>query len=154
MYILFIEHRLYTSLCFKLWTCIASYYYFFCLFFGAVPEAYGSSQARGLIGAAAANWHHTSQLCWILNLLSEARDQTWISMHTSHICFLWATTGTPLASYLIFLTDPWILGCITIPLVQVRQLRPHREVKYFAQDYSHWQSWDSSSGFLMWSLDS
>ena len=31
----------------------------FCLFFRAAPEAYGSSQATGQIGAAAASLHHS-----------------------------------------------------------------------------------------------
>ena len=54
----------------------------FCLFFRAAPAAYGSSQARGGNGAAAAslhhshsfNGHHSSRQGWILHLLSEARD--------------------------------------------------------------------------------
>ena len=38
--------------------------------------AYGSSQARGQIGATAAGPHHSSWECRSLNLLSEARDRT------------------------------------------------------------------------------
>ena len=38
--------------------------------------AYGSSQARGRIGATAAGLYHSSWQCQILNPLSEARDQT------------------------------------------------------------------------------
>ena len=34
------------------------YIFFFCLF-GAAPMAYGGSQARSLIGATAANLHHS-----------------------------------------------------------------------------------------------
>ena len=41
---------------------------------------------------------HSSRQRWILNPLSEARDQTHILMVTSQICFLWATTGTPFLS--------------------------------------------------------
>ena len=44
---------------------------------------YGSSQARGRIGPAAAGLCHSSQQRWILNLLSKARDQTHILMDTS-----------------------------------------------------------------------
>ena len=53
----------------------------------AAPEAYGDSQARGLIGAVAAglrhsharsephfDLHHSSWQHWILNPVSEARD--------------------------------------------------------------------------------
>ena len=36
------------------------YYYFFFFFFRAVPMAYGSSQVRDQIGAAAAGRHHSS----------------------------------------------------------------------------------------------
>ena len=38
--------------------------------------------------------HHSSQQCLILNLLSEARDRTWVLVDTSWIHFCWATTGT------------------------------------------------------------
>ena len=65
--------------------------------FRATPATYGSSQARGQTGAAAASLHHghshtrsklhlrpTPQLvqCWILPPLSEARDQTHIFTDT------------------------------------------------------------------------
>ena len=61
-----------------------------CLF-RAAPAAYGGSQARDRIGAVAASLHHghsnadpsricdlhhSSQQCWILNLLNKARDGT------------------------------------------------------------------------------
>ena len=73
----------------------------FCLI-GAVPVAYGGSQARGLIEAVAASLHqshsktrselrlrlyHSSQQCQILNPLSEARDWTCILMVPSQIHF-------------------------------------------------------------------
>ena len=38
---------------------------------------------------------HSSQQCWILNPLSEARGQTHILMNTSQIHFCYSTTGTP-----------------------------------------------------------
>ena len=65
--------------------------YLFFVFSRAAPVAYEDSQARGLIGAAATDLnqshsnvgsepfydlHHSSQKCWILNPLSEGRDQT------------------------------------------------------------------------------
>ena len=65
--------------------------------------AYGGSQARGQIGAAAASLHaratatpDLSRVCYlhhsswqhrILNALSKARDQTGILMDTSRVCF-------------------------------------------------------------------
>ena len=70
-----------------------------CLF-RASTTACGSSQARDRIGAVAAgltkatsmwdpSWvcdlHHSSQQCWILNLLSEARDGICILMDTSRV---------------------------------------------------------------------
>ena len=70
-----------------------SFFFFFCpfVFSWAVPEAYGGSQARGLIGAVAAglhqghsnadlsrvcDLHHSSLQLGILNPLRKARDQT------------------------------------------------------------------------------
>ena len=43
--------------------------------------------------------HHSSWQCRILNLLSEARDQTYNLIVTSQIHFHCATTGTPLFSF-------------------------------------------------------
>ena len=64
----------------------------------AAPAAYGGSQARGQTGAAAAGLHHVDMATrdpsciwdlyhslpqqWILNPLSEARDQTGIFTET------------------------------------------------------------------------
>ena len=39
--------------------------------------------------------YHSSWQCWILNLLSEARDQTHILMDASQIPFHCTTMGTP-----------------------------------------------------------
>jgi len=52
------------------------------------------------IAAATATWdpshifdlHHSSQQCWILKPLSEARDQTCILLDTSWVHYHWATT--------------------------------------------------------------
>ena len=76
-----------------------SFFLFFC-FFRVTLAAHGSSQARGPIGAAGASLHHShpmpdvscvcdlhhsSQQCWILNPLSEAKDWACILMDTSQI---------------------------------------------------------------------
>ena len=83
--------------------------FYFCLF-RAAPMAYGSSQVRGHIGAIAAdlyhnhgmpdpshvcNLHHSSQQCWILDPLIEARDRICVLMDTSQDHYHWATMGTP-----------------------------------------------------------
>ena len=39
--------------------------------------------------------HHSSQQCWILNPLSEARNWTWVLMNASQVRFHWAMMGTP-----------------------------------------------------------
>ena len=85
-------------------------FFAFCLF-RATPMAYGSSQARGPIGAIAAGLHHshshvrsephlrsTPQIMVtpILNPLSEARDGTHNLMVSSQIHFHCATTRTTL----------------------------------------------------------
>ena len=84
--------------------CIERWFFvfvWFCFFFRAIPAAYGSSQVRDSVGAAAGAYttatamqdpshvydlHHSSQQCWILNTLNKARDQTHILMDTSWVC--------------------------------------------------------------------
>ena len=61
---------------------------------GAAPVAYGGSQDRRWIGAAAAG-HITATASWIFNPLSEARDWTCVLMDTCWVCYCWATTGAP-----------------------------------------------------------
>ena len=78
--------------------------------------ACGDSQARGLIGAAAAglcyshshsnaglsrifDLHHSSQEHQILNPLSNTRDQTHNLMVPSQIRFHYATKGTPFTAF-------------------------------------------------------
>ena len=63
------------------------FFFFFSWIFRAAPMAYGGSQARGLIGAIAADLYHSSQQHWILNPLSEARDPTCVLMDTSQVCY-------------------------------------------------------------------
>ena len=72
------------------------YLFIFCLL-RAVPTAYGSSQARGQIGAADLSCisDHNSWQRWILNPLSKDKDRICILMDASQIRFCWATMGTP-----------------------------------------------------------
>ena len=82
--------------------------------FRAAPVAYGSSQAKGQIGAAAAgyttatampdpshfcNLHHSSWQCRILNPLSKAKDWTCIFMGASQIHFWLAANGSSCFSF-------------------------------------------------------
>ena len=48
--------------------------------------------------------YYSSGQCWILNPLSEARDQTCVLMDASQIPFFWATMGTPFIFYFYFLS--------------------------------------------------
>ena len=91
-------------------TCTLVYLLFFFCLFRAVPTAYGGSQGRDQIGAAATDLCHShsnmgselhlqptrsSQQRRILNPLSKARDRTCVLMNASQIGFHWTTTGTP-----------------------------------------------------------
>ena len=84
----------------------------FFFLFRAALVAYISSQTRGGIKAIAAslstatsiatadlscfcNLHHSSWQCWIVNPLSEVRDQICILRDTSLVPFHCATMGTP-----------------------------------------------------------
>ena len=58
----------------KCLTFLSFSFSFFFFFFRAAPAAYGNFQARGQIGATAANLHHSSGQPQILNPLSETRD--------------------------------------------------------------------------------
>ena len=65
--------------------CFFTLSFFLSCFLGPAPTAYGGSQARGPIRAAATGLHHSSQQCQILNPMNEARDQTCILMDPSRV---------------------------------------------------------------------
>ena len=53
------------------------------------------------VGAVATSLHHSSQQCWILNLLSKTRDGTHNLMVPSQIHFHCSMTGTPIIPFVI-----------------------------------------------------
>ena len=77
-------------------------FFFSFLLFTATPVAYGSSQARGQIRAAAATYATTCGKCQILNPLSEARDKNPILTETCRVLNLLSHSGN---SYIMLLTD-------------------------------------------------
>ena len=75
---------------------------------------YGGSQAKGPVElqllayttatamqdpSRVCDLHHSSQQCWILNPVNEARDQTHNLMVPSQIHFHCAMTGTPVFTF-------------------------------------------------------
>ena len=68
------------------WSLTLSFPFFLFLLF-VFFLSYGSSQARGQIGAAASSLHHSSQQHRVLNPMSEARDWICILMETSQVCY-------------------------------------------------------------------
>ena len=100
------------------------FFFFFFLLFRATLAAYGSSQARDQIRASAAAgprrhshsnarskprlWPSPDLVAkWILNPLSEARDQTHIFMDTLSFLTCWSTMGTPQICFSL-----WKLLCL------------------------------------------
>ena len=75
------------------WLSERFFFVCFFVFFRAAPAAYGGSQARGWIGAAASGLQHSSWQCQILNPLSEARDWTCILMDTNWVLNLMSHSG-------------------------------------------------------------
>ena len=68
-----------------------------------VPRLGDESELK-LLAYTTATWdpsricdlHHSSWQCWILDPLSEARDQTQVFMDPSQVCCCWAMMGTPM----------------------------------------------------------
>ena len=87
---------------------VAGVHTLFFSLFRVTPVAYGSSQARGQFGAAAAglyhshstsdlsslfDLHHSSRQCWILNPLNKTRDRTHILTDASQVLNLLSHNG-------------------------------------------------------------
>ena len=106
------------------------YVFFLFFFFMATLVVYGRSQARGWIGAAGLSHTHSnvgSKPCLqpapqlrampgIPNLLNGARDQTWVLMDTSQVCYHWATGGTPV--------KPYIFWCLWLVYITIQPISP------------------------------
>ena len=99
--------------------CLLKNSFFLFFFCRNAPVAHGGFQAGGRIedAAAAASLHHShgntrsepclwptlqSWQCWILNLLSGARDQILVLMDTSQVHYCWAIAGTPDLSFKLY----------------------------------------------------
>ena len=99
---------------------VSSFTFFSFCFFRAMLAAYGSSQARGWIGAAASSLRYShsnarSELHpWPMPQLmttpdpqpTEARDPTHILSNSSQVHYHWATIGTSLSFLVWFI---WVL---------------------------------------------
>ena len=91
-----------TCLVFDFFVCLLVCFVLFHLLFRAEPAAYGSSQARVKLELQLPAYttaieaqdpshvydlHHSSWQHWILNSLSEVRNQTHSLMDTSQVCY-------------------------------------------------------------------
>ena len=119
------------------WMRSGFFFFFFCIFAfsRAAPVACGGSQARGQIGAVApayaratatrdlshiCNLHHSSQQCWILNPLIEARDRTHNLMVPSRIHLHCTMMGTLQLSCL-YTTVILVVVCVVVKCVSVEE---------------------------------
>ena len=123
--------------------------------------------------------HHSSGQCWILNSLSEARDQTCVLLDTSQIHFCWATTRTPespfknnlkanLSSWSktkenskITLREIFQVKCTLNKFTNINMLAAHTHLSAIfynflmntiSKNYYFLYTWDCSYVKLQWSL--
>ena len=133
--------------------------FIYCIFRATSKAACGGSQVRAPIGAIATglatatpypscvcNLHHISRQCWILNRLSEARDQTCVLMDVSQSCFCWATMGTPKGRN-FFLNDfyffhySWFAVFCQFFTVQQGDLVTHTDMLSFSRIIMFYHEW-------------
>ena len=128
---------------------LMTYGFFFFWLFRAEFVAYLGSRARDPIQSCS-HWptrgtgtpdlslicdlHHCSWQQHILKPLSEVRDQTWVLMNTTHICYHWTMMGT--SPWVGFLTH----GNMHSKLTAISQLQ-------FSLPYHGTGSW---RGFCSW----
>ena len=137
---------------------------FLLLLLTTAPVAYGSSQARGQIGAAAAHQRHShsnegSKLhLWStyttygnnesLTHWASPRDWTCVLMDTNHIRFCWATTGTPRPPLSLGwpCTSAFKLGHLRVERGTINKLYKHNR---FKKTNTVWeQVWKWSTFFI------
>ena len=111
----------------------------FFFFLRASHAAYGSYQARGRIGAVAASQYYShsnvgykawdpycsSQPCWILNPLSEARDRTCVLLDTSRVHYCWDTMGTPTMAKSWKQLSLWYINMGTHLVIKIDKMDPY-----------------------------
>ena len=113
-----------------------SCFFIFIFTFRAAPAAYGSSQARVelelqlpayTIATATLDLSHicylhcSLQQCQILNPLSKAKDQTHISWILIRFLTHWATVGTPVLFFFLYLFISWYFQKDLRPLTKINR---------------------------------
>ena len=117
---------------------IHGYFFLPFFFFRATLVAYGGSQARGWMGAAAVslhhshsiigsecicNLHHSSHQCWIPSRLSKAIDGSSILMDTGQICFQCTTMGNPIHGYFSIIDNIVLQGVHGWLMLQMKHIK-------------------------------
>ena len=74
--------------------------------------------------------HHSSRQCWILNPLSEARNQTCVPVDASQIHFCWATMGTPRFTFLVK-----VHNAVLLAMVMMLYIWPSHRIHLIAETF-------------------
>ena len=94
------------------------------------------------IQAAVCDLHHSSWQCWILNPLSEARDQTRVLMDTSQAFYGQVTMGTPLIPAL----RGNYKGEMNQPVLSASQYWPQSSGLHWVRDLERTEQWNRTRG--------